>query len=408
VAVLPLGTGNDLARCLGWGGGIAGFKQRGLPAVLRDVEFSPVALLDRWAASFARLPGHEVEERLARAGLSAEDVSGGTPGGGTPGGAAGERGAGPGSPAGGSPREGSRGSPARPARRRSREEPPPPRGESLREALASRLGRPPRRAAPAPGPAGDRELLFNNYIGIGIDAKVALDFHRMREVHPNWFQSQVGNKVWYGTLGATDLLARACWHVPRSVELEVDGEEVCLPGDLEGIVVLNIASHMGGVDLWASAVQGGAAAGAGAGATPRASYGQLPPLSAPAPRWLPQHLDDGVIEIVGIRSAVHMGQIQVGLSRAVPVAQGREVVVRTLADLPVQVDGEPWLMPPSVVRVTYAGVSRVLRRPRSGPAASVAEAVSEVLLAAEGFDVISGDQRRELATAISVRIAPLI
>lgn len=34
-----------------------------------------------------------------------------------------------------------------------------------------------------------------------------------------------------------------------------------VPSDLEGIVVLNIASHMGGVDLWASALGGAASAG---------------------------------------------------------------------------------------------------------------------------------------------------
>lgn len=37
--------------------------------------------------------------------------------------------------------------------------------------------------------------------------------------------------------------------------------------------------------------------------------------------WLPQRLDDGLLEVVGIRSTVHMGQIQLGLSKAVPIAQ---------------------------------------------------------------------------------------
>ena len=47
IAVLPLGTGNDLARCLNWGGGLGGFHNRGLSAVLQDIEQSTVALLDR-------------------------------------------------------------------------------------------------------------------------------------------------------------------------------------------------------------------------------------------------------------------------------------------------------------------------------------------------------------------------
>ena len=40
------------------------------------------------------------------------------------------------------------------------------------------------------------DKIMNNYMGIGIDAKVALDFHSMREEYPAWFQSQMGNKLW--------------------------------------------------------------------------------------------------------------------------------------------------------------------------------------------------------------------
>ena len=47
IALLPLGTGNDLARCLNWGAGLGAFHNRGLSAVLQDIERSTVALLDR-------------------------------------------------------------------------------------------------------------------------------------------------------------------------------------------------------------------------------------------------------------------------------------------------------------------------------------------------------------------------
>ncbi len=49
-------AGNDLARCLNWGGGLYALREKGLPAVLADIEHATVALLDRWDVAIARAP----------------------------------------------------------------------------------------------------------------------------------------------------------------------------------------------------------------------------------------------------------------------------------------------------------------------------------------------------------------
>ena len=52
MAILPLGTGNDLARELGWGGGGRRGAHTRLVELLTDVERAQVTLLDRWTVRF--------------------------------------------------------------------------------------------------------------------------------------------------------------------------------------------------------------------------------------------------------------------------------------------------------------------------------------------------------------------
>lgn len=83
---------------------------------------------------------------------------------------------------------------------------------------------------------------MNNYFGIGIDAKISLDFHHKREEHPEKCRSRAKNYMWYGVLGSKQLLQKTYKNLEQRVQLECDGQRIPLPS-LQGIVVLNIPRY---------------------------------------------------------------------------------------------------------------------------------------------------------------------
>ncbi len=52
MGVVPLGTGNDLARVLGWGSQFS--DEDKIPSLLSEMEGSRVQLLDRWSLGYTK------------------------------------------------------------------------------------------------------------------------------------------------------------------------------------------------------------------------------------------------------------------------------------------------------------------------------------------------------------------
>ena len=60
---------------------------------------------------------------------------------------------------------------------------------------------------------------------MGIDAHIALQFHRARNNHPNHFTSRTRNLLFYGLEGGKDLFKQQWRNLMDFVSIECDGED---------------------------------------------------------------------------------------------------------------------------------------------------------------------------------------
>ncbi|VTJ82706.1 Hypothetical predicted protein [Marmota monax] len=184
------------------------------------------------------------------------------------------------------------------------------------------------------------KCVMNNYFGIGLDAKISLDFNNKRDEHPEKCRSRTKNMMWYGVLGTKELLHRTYRNLEQKVLLECDGRPIPLPS-LQGIAVLNIPSYAGGTNFWGGTKEDDT-------------------FAAPS-------FDDKILEVVAV-----FGSMQMAVSRVIKlqhhrIAQCRTVKISILGDegVPVQVDGEAWIQPPGYIRIIHKNRAQTLTRDRA-------------------------------------------
>ncbi|XP_035477737.2 diacylglycerol kinase delta isoform X1 [Scophthalmus maximus] len=184
------------------------------------------------------------------------------------------------------------------------------------------------------------KCVMNNYFGIGLDAKISLDFNNKRDEHPEKCRSRTKNMMWYGVLGTKELLHRTYKNLEQRVLLECDGRPIPLPS-LQGIAVLNIPSYAGGTNFWGGTKEDDT-------------------FTAPS-------FDDKILEVVAV-----FGSMQMAVSRVINlqhhrIAQCRTVKITVLGDegVPVQVDGEAWVQPPGYIRIIHKNRTQTLTRDRA-------------------------------------------
>lgn len=249
VAVLPLGTGNDLARTLNWGGG---YTDEPLSKILSHVEEGTAVQLDRW--NLLVEPNHSA-------------------------------------------------------------------GAEPDEQQTDKL------------PLD----VFNNYFSLGFDAHVTLEFHESREANPEKFNSRFRNKMFYAGTAFSDFLMGSSKDLSKHIKVVCDGTDLTAKVQdlkLQCLVFLNIPRYCAGTTPWGN---------------PSEHHD-----------FEPQRHDDGYIEVIGF-TMTSLATLQVG-GHGERLNQCREVILTTTKPLPVQVDGEPCRLAPSVIHISLRNQANMVQK----------------------------------------------
>jgi diacylglycerol kinase (ATP) len=174
------------------------------------------------------------------------------------------------------------------------------------------------------------------------------------------FFSSITNKLLYGVFGAVDFVTHSCRALLRDhVTIVADGETVQIPRGAEGIIVLNLNSYAGGARMWDAGEKGthrkhflSALLSGGVQDTrwcdpedDDSNDSRLEESSKEKRKKRPfgkSKRDDGLLDVVAVYGAFHLGQLSLGTDRPVRLKQARDVRIDVSSDFPVHVDGQPW------------------------------------------------------------------
>uniref|UniRef100_A0A8C6PQ39 Diacylglycerol kinase n=1 Tax=Nothobranchius furzeri TaxID=105023 RepID=A0A8C6PQ39_NOTFU len=250
VAILPLGTGNDLARTLNWGGG---YTDEPITKILSHVEDGNVVQLDRWNL--------KVEANL--------------------------------------------------------EAQPEDRDEQQTTKLPIDV--------------------FNNYFSLGFDAHVTLGFHESREANPEKFSSRFRNKMFYAGTAFSDFLSGSSKDLARHIRVVCDDTDLTAKVQemkLQCLLFLNIPRYCAGTTPWGNPSE--------------------------HQDFEPQRHDDGCIEVIGF-TMTSLATLQVG-GHGERLHQCKEVTLTTFKSIPMQVDGEPCKLAPSVIHISLRNQANMVQK----------------------------------------------
>jgi diacylglycerol kinase (ATP) len=146
-----------------------------------------------------------------------------------------------------------------------------------------------------------------------MDAQIALQFHHSREANPGFFKSRTINKGVYGVYGVQKLIDAPPILGKFGLTVSHEGESLSeeVVSRLQCLIWMNIPSYGGGVSLW----------------------------GAPSEKsdFVACQVNDGIVEVVGLRHIRHALGLQTKIQSGTKVCQGKSFHLVTTLESPIQV-----------------------------------------------------------------------
>ncbi|XAR51207.1 Diacylglycerol kinase [Bertholletia excelsa] len=196
--------------------------------------------------------------------------------------------------------------------------------------------------------------LLYNYFSVGMDAQVAYGFHHLRNEKPYLAQGPLSNKLiysgysctqgWFFTPCISDPSLRGLKNILRMFVKKIDSsewEQVSIPSSVRSIVALNLNNYASGRNPW----------------------GNLKPEYLEKRGFVEAQVDDGRLEIFGLKQGWHASFVMTELISAKHIAQA--AVIRfefrggEWKEAYMQMDGEPWKQPMNRSYSTFIEIKRV-------------------------------------------------
>ena len=306
MAIIPLGTGNDLSRQFNWGGTFSSHMQK--KSMISSVQKSTTTCLDRWRCIIMPTNVLEDDEKEFIPKILAEDNY---------------------------PSE---------FEEEEEEEDVNSRRETVvllhsflddADTVTSPTGsnrkkqRKKKRLNMSEPSTQIFDGVFCNYFSLGFDATIAYLFHHERETHPEKFTSPTKNKMVYVQKSPYAFKAPK---LRERIKVLVNNEKgqlvnLKIPKSARALVLMNIQSYGGGNRL----TKAGDA-------------------------------KDGRIEVIFVSNLIRFASTAVPFVHLKVAAQTNNVCIRTKSDMHCQVDGEPWLQGEGVIQVKFHSRNSILEK----------------------------------------------